>query len=206
MLLKMDGLTVNWSQQIFWTLAVVATLLLIILLIYNLFNEEAEHKDAPQTSNVFAIDARTVLLFFATFGWVAVISFYFENVFAERMIYAALIGLAVAFLPNISQKFLKKYLTGNAKTILASTGKVMQSIPPHRAGSGKVHLQMRRIPVEVNAVTQGEELPVGAPIRVIGMVDDHTILVESLEENGKTTRSEDEEGKQNINRPPTAPI
>lgn len=196
----MEALQVDWSQQIFWTLAVVATLLLVILLIYNLFDEDAEQAEALAPKQKWAIDAQGVLLFFTAFGWVAVITSYMDMSLQRGMIYAVLTGLLAAISPPLLKKFLKKYLVGNAKTILTSTGKVMQPIPPHQAGRGKVSLQMRRIPVEVNAVTQGEELPIGAPIRVVGMVDEHTILVEAMDDKNQNNKE-----SQQSKRPPSLP-
>jgi len=198
----MEALQVDWSLQIFWTLAVVATLLLIILLIFDLFNEDGEQAELQTVKRKWTIDAPSVLLFFTAFGWGAVITSYMDMSLQWGMIYAVLAGLAIAISPPLLQKLLRKYLVSNAQTILTSTGKVMQPIPPHQAGRGKVSLQTRRIPVEVNAVTQGEELPVGAPIRVVGMVDEHTILVESID--GNDHKQKDKESP-NPQRPPSLP-
>ena len=176
----MDGVKVDWGQQLSWTLAIVATLLLIILLVYDLFSEEEEQK--MENRHPLAFNARAVLLFFTVSGWSLVALSYTDFSMTTRIIYSVLLGLVVAFSTQFIQYAFRRNLLGDAKNILTSTGQVMQSIPPHRAGSGKVHLRTRRLPVEVNAVTQGKELPIGAPVRVVGMIDEHTILVESLEE------------------------
>lgn len=181
LLLKTDWLADNWNQQIFWSIAVVASLLLVILTVYSLFSEDNESENLSSHDGLFQLDARTVLTFFTAFGWAAAIIMRFDNSIQKALLYGILIGLVTAILTSV-KGFPHWVASKNSKTLLESTGKVLQSIPPHRAGTGKIYLDTRRFPTEVNAVTQGRELPVGSPVRVIGMLDDETLLVEPLED------------------------
>ncbi len=181
LLLKTDWLADNWNQQIFWSIAVVASLLLVILMVYSLFSEYNESENVSQDNGLFQLDARTVLTFFTAFGWAAALIMRVDNSFQKALLYGILIGLVTALLTSV--KGLPDWFASkSSKTFLESTGKVLQSIPPHRAGIGKIHLDASRMSAEVNAVTQGRELPVGSPVRVIGMLDDETLLVEPIED------------------------
>jgi hypothetical protein len=71
---------------------------------------------------------------------------------------------------------------------LASTGKVLSSIPPHRNGFGKVHLNLREAPFEIDAVTAGQEVPKGTPVRVVDILDDKIVLVEPIVGKGHRHR------------------
>lgn len=181
LLLKTEWLADNWNQQIFWSIAVVASLLLVILTVYNLFSEDTEAEITDNPADFFQLDARMVLTFFTAFGWAAAIITKFDTSFQKALLYGILIGLITAFLTGV-KRLPDWFAFKNSRTIVESTGKVLQSIPPHRAGMGKVHLDTRRLSAEVNAVTQGRELPIGSPVRVIGMLDDKTFLVEPIED------------------------
>jgi len=85
-----------------------------------------------------------------------------------------------------------------------STGEVLTSIPPHRNGFGKVHLNLRAAPFEMDAVTAGEELPPGAPIRVVEVIDERVLLVEAIIEREQPYPKE-ENDEQKGGQGPTRP-
>lgn len=185
LLLKTDWIAANWSEQVLWGIAVIASLLLLVFTVYSLFSEEPESDIASQERRFLQLDTRTVLVFFTAFGWSAAIIARFEYNFPQSLLFGALIGMIIAFLFSIYR--LPSWASSrHAEPILDSTGKVLKSIPPHRAGMGKIHLDIRRLPASVNAVTQGRELPVGAPVRVVGMIDEKTLLVEPIEDQNHT--------------------
>lgn len=170
-------------RQIFWSIAVIATLFLLIFLAWSLFGQGAqEEQDTPRTRRLLRWNSRAVLIFFTVFGWAGTLLSYFDF----PTVHLLLISLAVGFLfglipllvrlifPDMNQPF-------KVKDALSSTGQVLQSIPPHRAGIGKVHLHLRQAPYELEAVTAGRELPPGMPVKVVAIIDEHTILVEPLE-------------------------
>ncbi|MDX1943360.1 MAG: NfeD family protein [Saprospiraceae bacterium] len=182
LLLKTDWIAANWSEQILWGVAIIASLLLLVFTVYSFFSEEPESDSNSNQRKSLKLDAHTVLIFFAVLGWSAAIAAHFEYTFAQAILLGALVGGVLAFLSTI---YRLPFWTSsqNSRPILDSTGKVLQPIPPHRAGMGKIHLDMRHLPTSVNAVTHGRELPVGAPVRVVGMIDKKTLLVEPIEED-----------------------
>ncbi|MFK8103564.1 MAG: NfeD family protein [Saprospiraceae bacterium] len=104
------------------------------------------------------------------------------------IIYGIPIGLLAAFAPQLLSFFKsgqKQIIISksnfNLEDTLTSTGEVLQYIPPHIKGSGKVHLNLRNAPYQINAVSQNGELPAGVPVRVIAIMDEQTIIVEPID-------------------------
>ena len=60
---------------------------------------------------------------------------------------------------------------------LAAT--VYLRIPGARAGQGKIHLMLQNRTVEYQAVTAGAELPTGAQVKVVAVVNSDTVEVEA---------------------------
>jgi len=55
---------------------------------------------------------------------------------------------------------------------------VYLKIPGEKRGEGKVQISIQGAIREFNALTAGEELETGAPIRVVEVINDNTLLVE----------------------------
>lgn len=167
----------GWSfQAIGWTITIVASFLLIILLVYNLFSEEAEPEKPAGKSRFFRWEARSVLLFFTAFGWMSTLISYSYLPHNQVIIWGVLGGMLATFVPNIWSRFVTKN-----KSTAPGTGRVLESIPPHRAGIGKVYLNQSRNRLQLDAITIGRELPVGAPVRIVEMIDENTAIVESID-------------------------
>jgi hypothetical protein len=56
-------------------------------------------------------------------------------------------------------------------------------IPPHRSGTGKIHLSLQNRTMEYLALTRGEALPTGAKVVVTDIVTSDTVEVESAPES-----------------------
>lgn len=69
--------------------------------------------------------------------------------------------------------------TVRVERAVGSTGTVYLRIPGARAGSGKVHLTVQNRTVEYAALTSGDELPTGRPVRVVSVVSADTVEVEA---------------------------
>ncbi|MHB1326938.1 MAG: hypothetical protein ACYC2K_01935 [Gemmatimonadales bacterium] len=69
--------------------------------------------------------------------------------------------------------------TAHVATAIGEPGVVYLTVPGQRAGAGKVHLTLNGRLAELRAVTDEAALTTGAPIRVVDIVDDETIVVAS---------------------------
>lgn len=91
---------------------------------------------------------------------------------------AAAAFYAVAFLIR-SLTQLKADGTVRIDRTVGSTGSVYLRVPGSRSGMGKVHLAVQKRTVEFQAMTAGPELPTGAPVRVVAVVNSDTVEVEA---------------------------
>lgn len=173
----------EWTGQFFWMLAVVSTFLLFIRLGLSLFGEEeTENKTEKRRFEV-----RGLLIFLTFFSWTNIWALYLGVNPSRGLAYGFFFGLIAALL----SRFIASLLPGgpavvrahklNTPKILSSTGQVLKSIPPHRNGFGKVHLDLRGAPYSIDAVTAGQELTAGMAVRVIDVLDDQVVLVEPVE-------------------------
>jgi hypothetical protein len=69
--------------------------------------------------------------------------------------------------------------TVRVERAVGCAGTVYLRIPGGRVGSGKVHLMLQNRTVECQAVTAGDELPTGTPIKVLAVVNSDTVEVEA---------------------------
>ena len=60
------------------------------------------------------------------------------------------------------------------------TGKVYLTIPAERSGEGKVQITISNAVREYIALTDGDEIKTGTPIKVVEVINDSTLLVEEL--------------------------
>lgn len=72
---------------------------------------------------------------------------------------------------------LERDATVSLGSAVGTTGSVYLSIPGHRSGVGKVHVIVQNRLVECRAVTDEEELPTGAPILVVDVDGNDTVVV-----------------------------
>jgi len=192
----MQLLKIEWSwfaegwdaQAIFWTLAIIATLLLLIFWVYRLFAEETEPARPAAQHKRPQPETRTVLVFCMAFGWAATLATYFTHSFLQLLSCGVIAGCVAALIAGVWSRLARKALV--KREAGTNTGRVLESIPPHRAGFGKVYLNASRTPMELDAITIGQALPAGEPVRIVDMLDERTALVEPLENT--TKRREDQ--------------
>lgn len=173
-----------WEKQAFWSLAIVSSILLGILFLSSLLDEEEEEGTAQTRSGFFQLlDSRFVLVFFTAAGWSGLVFIQNDSSLSKSTIWSVILGLATALLVrwlDISGRWLRKKKVPEVGSIL-STGEVLQSIPPHRNGFGKVQINDRRAHYTIDAITAGHEIPRGTSVRVVDVIDGEVILVERID-------------------------
>jgi hypothetical protein len=90
-------------------------------------------------------------------------------------------GAAALYLVGMLMRSLHKMKSDGTARIERAVGHpatVYLRIPGSRAGAGKVHLNLQNRTVEYQAVTPGAELPTGAQVKVIAVVNADTVEVE----------------------------
>ena len=92
-------------------------------------------------------------------------------------------GAAVFYLVATAMRAIKQLKSDGTVRVersVGSTGTVYLRIPGARSGSGKVHLAVQNRTVEYQAVTAGDELPTGKPVKVVAVVSADTVEVEPV--------------------------
>jgi len=180
----------NWwntqsiAEQAFWSAALVFSLLLIMQTLTTLlFDQEEEDDELSGFRLRFPwLNVRMGLVFATLASWLGFLLLQFGVYWQVVLLVATITGVVLA----IGLEFL--IAEHNAqKQITKRTGKVSESVPPHKIGEGKVRI--KGFKQEWRAVTSGEEILPGVPVRIVEQVDEGTIEVEALPKKGKNPNS-----------------
>jgi len=171
--------TLGVNEQIFWSIAIVFSLLSLILFILDLFEEETEQTPVLIRRRNF-LDATIILIFFTSFGWATVLSSLFTSQLVLIISIAIVVAALITFIYGLTFGFPWKNSLEKRK-VLQSTGEVLEFIPSKGEGVGKVQLSIQRHPIKLDALTSGRELPVGVSISVIDIVDETVLVVEPID-------------------------
>ena len=157
-------------QQLFWTGAIVGSVLLLIRSVLSLIDTESE-QESPNWWN-----ASNLLTFFTFFFWTGIIALNVGSPLWLTILLAIVVGGGIVgtvhYILATDQPLFSK------QEVVDHTAKVQTDIPPHRVGHGRVQIEVRGALLELDAVTIGNELPTGLPVRVVDVVDRRTLLVE----------------------------
>jgi hypothetical protein len=174
-------------QQSLWLVAVAGTLLLLILIVMSLIDPETEAEATARLSRV--LNPRTILTFLTFFGWVGLLVSYTNASRVLIIIIGTLAGLVTAAMAKgvtlMLLRLAPRPTLSNPQRLVQTTGRVLFAVPSHRNGFGKVYLNVKGTPYEIEAMTAGLELSAGASIRVVDVIEDGRVLVvEPLEDKG----------------------
>jgi uncharacterized protein YhhL (DUF1145 family) len=175
-----------------WVMAIVATVLLALLLLLLWTGGHSEGWSKKWT------DPLSVLIFFAFLGWTGILTNLWLDSPAAVLLWALPSSATIAMTPRLLSAFQKKKMRKRGLTpevLVRSVGEVRQRIPPHQIGRGRVHLSLREAPYDWEAVTGGAPLETGIYVRVVGVIDEHTVLVEPLNPPGHPSTPRDTDSK-----------
>jgi len=178
------------AHQVFWFIAIIFTVLFFIQFILLLigFDTDSGGLDHPGDVSVFehefsALSVRSIIAFFTFFGWTGVLALNNDLSAWMAVILASLAGLAAMFVvAYMVYKFsqLEQSGTLNLYNALDQPGEVYLSIPAQRKGLGKVNLKVDGKIRELDAVTEGEALKTGTPIKVVEIMNGNVLMVEYM--------------------------
>lgn len=191
-------------SQIFYCIAIPATLVLLIqtiLMFFGIGDGDADF-DAPdfdfdgdgigddfdmdiddvaglESLHIFTV--RGIIAFFVIFGWVGVVMEAANINLLITLLVATACGFAmmvlIAYLFRIVMRLKSDGNTDN-RNALGSAGKVYLTIPPSRSGEGKVNVMLQGTYVERNAVTdETEAIPTGCEVIVVGTSGQTSLVV-----------------------------
>ena len=187
-----EGLT--GAGQAFWGISIVFSVLFVIQFVLSLIGVDFDLDMDGDVDTDFGMDAdfslfsiRSIIAFFTFFGWTGVLVLGAGFGVWTAIISASLSGfLAMVIVGYMMYKFTKFDESGtfNPNSAINHIGEVYLFIPPAKAGYGKIHLKMKSGLKEMDAVTdEAHEIPTGAKIKVIEVLDDNLLLVEKIIKN-----------------------
>ena len=184
------------AHQVFWFIAIIFSVLFLIQFILLLIGFETNigGLDHPGDVGSFehefsALSIRSIIAFFTFFGWTGVLALNNHLNVWVAVLLASVTGLAAMFIvAYMVYKFsqLEQSGTLNLYNALDQPGEVYLSIPGQGKGVGKVNLKVDGKLREMDAMTEGEELKTGTPVKVIEIMDGNILVVAhmpSSEEN-----------------------
>jgi len=184
--------------QFFWGCALVGSLIFGVQMVLTLLGMDHAGVDAgfdfdgadaswfdsdtmDMGGPLALFSVRGLINFILGLGWGGVA---FYDAFEQKIwvvLLAILVGLAFAWIFFYIKKQTRKLEANGAFNInlcLDKTANVYLRIPAAGAGKGKVQISVNGAAHEIDALTQGDELPSGTLVRVVEIIDGHTLRVE----------------------------
>jgi hypothetical protein len=182
------------SQQVFWTIAIVASVLFVIVFIISLFGFDTDsdidadmdvdgHADFHVDADFSAFSFRSIVAFFTFFGWTGVLLLNNGMSAVTATIGAFVSGFMALFLvAYMLFKFsnLEESGTTDVHMTLLQEGEVYLTIPQNASGMGIVQVKVQGALKEWNAKTEGGTLKTGSKIKVIDVLEDDVLLVKEI--------------------------
>ena len=186
-------------MKLLWAVTLTASLIFIIQTVMTFLGADADSStdfdmdvdtsmDGADLSNIEGgsnlYTFRNFVNFFLGFGWAAILLQKSVKSTGLLVVLAVLVGIALV----VAVMYLFKWLSsmqqsGNInvyKAAVGCQGTCYLVIPGERAGEGKVQITIQGAVREYNAVTDGDTIKTGTPIKVVETIDANTLLVEEL--------------------------
>ncbi len=186
-------------MQVLWAITLSASLIFVIQTIMTFLGIGGQDFDTDvdggfdSSFNDGAFDAdpsmslltfRNLVNFCLGFGWTAILLNERIKSTGLLIIVSVIVGvLLVAAVMWIFKWLSGMQQTGNIdvhKSAVGCEGRVYLTVPGGREGEGKVQISINNAVREYDAVTDGDTIPTGRPIRVTEVINDYTLLVEEL--------------------------
>ena len=185
-------------MKLLWGVTLTATLIFVIQTVMTFLGADADGTDfnmdvdtSMDGADLSNIDGgsnlytfRNFVNFFLGFGWSAILLQKSVKSTGLLVVLAVLVGIALV----VAVMYLFKWLSsmqqsGNInifKEAVGCQGKCYLIIPGERAGEGKVQITIQGAVREYNAVTDGDTIKTGTPVKVVEVINANTLLVEEL--------------------------
>lgn len=176
--------------QGFWWVALISSLIFVIQMIMTFaggghtdglsadFDGDLSHAEAP--FQMFTL--RNLINFMLGFGWTGIAFYHSVDSKSLLILLAVIIGIVfVAIFFLIIRQILKltEDNTFNIQYLLHKTGEVYLFVPAHMAGKGKVQISYKGSMHELDAMTEGVQLPSGS-IVVVDRIEKNMLIVNRI--------------------------
>lgn len=174
--------------QIFWGCAVVASLIFLVQMVLTLIGMDSSDMDVDFDGantmdlggglNLFTI--KNFIGFLVGFGWAGVCFYNSITSSILLILVAVIVGLLFVGIFVVIYKQTKKLEHNGAfqiDEVKGTTVSVYLRIPAQGSGKGKVQVSQNGSVHELDALTDGEEIPSGTKVKVVEIVDNETVKV-----------------------------
>lgn len=177
--------------QIFWYIAIPASIIFIIQAIMTFMGSDAhDGVSADFDSNLDAdhspfqlFSFRNLINFLLGFSWTGISLF--EVIGSKPLLVLVSAGVGVLFVAAfffflIQIQKLAEDNTFKVQEIQHLTAQVYLTIPANKSGKGKIQVSVRGSIKEVDAITEGDKVESGALVKIIGLQNDQIAIVEKI--------------------------
>ncbi len=178
-------------EKIYWTIAIPASLAFIIQSITAFFG--GDHSDSADVDAEIEGDAgigfqfitlRNLIAFFTIFSWTGIACIDSGYGTSTTIIISVLAGLAMMTAMATLMYFMYNLRESGSlklKNALGKKGATYLRIPANKKGFGKIQITVQGSVHEFNAISnEPEEIPTGAIIEVIEIVEGNVMLVKPV--------------------------
>ena len=174
--------------QIFWGCAVVASLIFLVQMVLTLIGMDSSDMDVDFDGantmdlggGLYLFTIKNFIGFLVGFGWAGVCFYNSITSSILLILVAVIVGLLFVGIFVVIYKQTKKLEHNGAfqiDEVKGTTVSVYLRIPAQGSGKGKVQVSQNGSVHELDALTDGEEIPSGAKVKVVEIVDNETVKV-----------------------------
>lgn len=184
----------NWftnltpAEKTYFIIAVIASVFLIIQIIVMLFSfgggdfdvDDAFDGDVDTDGGLSIFTVKTLTAFFALGGWCGFVTqtFMKDNIWLP-IIVAVLTGAVALFGVAFAMRGIARMqCSGNLvkSNLIGTTATVYVSIPEKRSGRGKITLTAQGKYMEIDAMTDGDRIPVDSTVEIVEYSSDFAVV------------------------------
>lgn len=176
------------AEKTYFIIAVVASVFLIVQIIMMLVSlgggdfdvDDVFDGDADTDGGLSIFTIKSLTAFFALGGWCGFVAqtFMEDNIWAPILIAVATGTVALLGVAFAMRGISKLQNSGNIvkSKLVGATATVYVSIPENRSGRGKITLTAQGRYLELDAVTDGERIPVDSTVEITRYSDDFAVV------------------------------
>ncbi|MBQ0025018.1 MAG: NfeD family protein [Bacteroidales bacterium] len=178
-------------SKILWSITLASSLIFVIQSVLTFIGADTDGAisdfdmnmdDVPSGDGANLYTFRNLVVFCLGFGWTAILLGPQIGSTGLLMVISAVCGIGLVVAVMYIFKFLSNMQQSGTINVFKSAvgcyGTAYLKIPEGRSGEGKVQISINDSVREYNAMTDGEEIPTGAPVTVVEVLDANTLLVE----------------------------
>lgn len=184
--------TLNEPLRWFYAIAITTSLLMVFQLVLMIFGFDADDLESAADAvegEVHVLSVRTVTAFFAGFGWTGVAALESGASLPLALVLAVAVG--GVFMGGVLLLMRALYGMRHSGTLdyhnaIGQVGSVYVRIPAGMSDSGQIQVSVQGRLIVAEAFTRSPtEIPSRAPVKVVDLLDQNTLVVEPLDSGAR---------------------